>query len=132
MPVEEIGPLIRDIVTGILVLASALLCFAAAVGLLRFRDVLARLHAATKPQILGVALITVDVAVANFSLATLTMAIAIIGFQTLTSPLSAHMLGRAAYRTEHFRSDLLVTDELRDQDSISGAPPSPPHGGTPD
>lgn len=108
------GMTARDLVTAILVLLSAVLCFAAAVGLLRFRDVLNRLHSATKPQILGVAAIVADVAVTNPSIATITMAVAIGGFQTLTAPLAAHMVGRAAYRTDHFREDLLIVDELRD------------------
>ncbi len=32
----------------------------------------------------------------------------------LTAPISAHMVGRAAYRTGNFRDDLLVVDDLDD------------------
>ena len=38
----------------VLILIGALLCVTAAIGLVRFRDVPSRLHAATKPQVLGV------------------------------------------------------------------------------
>lgn len=103
---------VRDLVTGVLVLLAALMCFAAGVGLLRFPDVLSRLHAATKPQILGLIAIVADVAVTNPSVGTITLAVAIVFFQSLTAPASAHMAGRAAYRTDHFDRDILLVDEF--------------------
>jgi multicomponent Na+:H+ antiporter subunit G len=103
---------VRDAVTAVLVLLSALMCFAAGVGLVRFPDVLSRLHAATKPQILGLIAIVADVAVTNPSVGTVTLAVAIVFFQGLTAPASAHMAGRAAYRTGHFLSDTLLVDEF--------------------
>ena len=33
-------------------------------------------------------------------------------FQVLTVPVSAHMVGRAGYRTKHLHRELLTTDEL--------------------
>lgn len=101
-------------VTAAFIVVAAFLCAAAGIGLLRFPDVLSRLHAATKPQILGLGLIVVDVAVSNMDLGTVAFAIAILFFQGLTAPISAHMVGRAAYRGDHLRRDLLVTDELAD------------------
>jgi multicomponent Na+:H+ antiporter subunit G len=62
--------LTHDIVTAILVLAGAAMCLAAGVGLIRFPDVLSRLHAATKPQIFGLMAVTADVAINNFSVGT--------------------------------------------------------------
>ena len=103
-----------EAVTASFIVVAAFLCAAAGIGLLRFPDVLSRLHAATKPQILGLGLIVVDVAVSNVSLGTVAFAIAILFFQGLTAPISAHMVGRAAYRGDHLRRDLLVTDELAD------------------
>lgn len=113
---------LRDAVTAVLVLLAALMCFAAGVGLLRFPDVLSRLHAATKPQILGVIAIVADVAVSNPSVVTITLAVAIVFFQSLTAPVSAHMVGRAAYRTGHFRADTLIADEHVDADRADGHP----------
>lgn len=101
-----------EAITATFIVVAAFLCGAAGIGLLRLPDVLSRLHAATKPQILGLGLIVVDVAVSNVSLATIAFAIAILFFQGLTAPISAHMVGRAAYRGDHLRRDLLVTDEL--------------------
>jgi multicomponent Na+:H+ antiporter subunit G len=104
--------IVRDIATAVLVLAGAVMCFAAGVGLIRFPDVLSRLHAATKPQIFGLMVICADVALNNFSLGTLTLVVAIVAFQALTAPMAAHLVARAAYDTHHLRTDILVVDEL--------------------
>lgn len=103
-----------DVVTAVLVLLAAVMCLAAGVGLLRFPDVLTRLHSATKPQILGLMAVTADVAVNNLSVGTVTLVVAIVLFQALTAPMAAHLVARAAYVTDHLRPDLLVLDELRD------------------
>jgi multicomponent Na+:H+ antiporter subunit G len=42
----------------------------------------------------------------------LTTVILIMTFQLLTQPMTAHMLGRSAYRTDHVRRDVLIEDEL--------------------
>ncbi len=42
-----------DVTALVLILIGALLCLTAAIGLLRFRDVPTRLHAATKPKCSG-------------------------------------------------------------------------------
>lgn len=112
------GELIRDIVTGTLVLVGAIMCFAAGVGLLRFPDVLSRLHAATKPQILGLIAIVADVAVSSPTVGTITIAIAIIVFQSLTAPISAHMVARAAYRSGNFDDRVLIRDELAGREEL--------------
>jgi multicomponent Na+:H+ antiporter subunit G len=106
------GDGIREIVTVGLVLLSALMCFAAGVGLLRFPDVLSRLHAATKPQILGLMAVAAAIAVNNATIGTVALLTAIIIFQALTAPITAHMVARAAYRSDHLRRDLLIRDEL--------------------
>ncbi|MCS5717232.1 monovalent cation/H(+) antiporter subunit G [Herbiconiux sp. CPCC 205763] len=113
---------LRDVITSVLVLLAAVMCFAAGVGLLRFPDVLSRLHAATKPQILGIIAIVADVAVTNPSVGTITLALAIIFFQSLTAPVSAHMVGRAAYRSGHFRADTLLVDELKSASDTGTGP----------
>ncbi|MET0714828.1 MAG: monovalent cation/H(+) antiporter subunit G [Mycetocola sp.] len=124
---------IREIITIVLVLVSALMCFAAGVGLMRFPDVLSRLHAATKPQILGLMAIAAAIAVNNATVATFALLTAIIIFQGLTAPITAHMVGRAAYRSDHLRRDLLIRDEL--SDSVDRAEqdgaPTAPHGTPP-
>lgn len=106
---------VRDIATISLVMVAALMCAAAGVGLFRFPDVLSRLHAATKPQILGLMTACAAVAVNDPRIATFALLTAIIIFQGLTAPITAHMVARAAYRSNHLRRDLLIRDELADR-----------------
>ena len=54
-----------DVAILVLILLGAVLCLSAAVGLLRFRDVPSRLHAATKPQVLGLILICLAIALSQ-------------------------------------------------------------------
>jgi multicomponent Na+:H+ antiporter subunit G len=101
-----------DIVAALLILLSAFLSLAAGVGIIRFPDVLTRLHAATKPQVLGLAAILLAIVLEVPTWGVLTTALLIMTFQLLTQPMTAHMLGRSAYRTDHVRRDLLIGDEL--------------------
>ena len=48
---------VLDLLGAALVLLGCFLCFAAALGILRFPDVVSRMHAATKPQTLGLILL---------------------------------------------------------------------------
>ena len=93
-------------------LIAALLSVAAGIGLLRFPDVLSRLHAATKPQIFGLLLVILAIALEQQSFMTLFALIPVFVFQSLTAPVAAHMVGRAAYRTGELDEESLVLDEL--------------------
>ena len=101
-----------EIVVGVLILVSAFLSMAAGIGIVRFPDVLTRLHAATKPQVLGLAAVLVAIVVQVPTWGVLTTVVLIMTFQLLTQPMTAHMLGRSAYRSDHVRRDLLIEDEL--------------------
>jgi len=103
---------VRDVISAVLVLSGATMCFAAGVGIIRFPDVLSRLHAATKPQIFGLIAIMVDVALNNSTIGTITLIIAIVVFQSLTAPVVAHLVARAAYDSHRVRIDVLIVDEL--------------------
>lgn len=103
---------VADIAIAVLVLLSAFLSMAAGIGILRFPDLLTRLHAGTKPQVLGLAVALVAIIIGVPTWGVLTTAVLILTFQLLTQPMAAHMLGRSAYRTDHIRRDLLITDEL--------------------
>ncbi|WP_323959419.1 Na+/H+ antiporter subunit G [Arthrobacter sp. JZ12] len=100
--------------TAALLLGGALMSLAAAVGLLRFPDLLSRMHAATKPQVLGLLLFLLAIAVELRSWALVPVLIVCWIFQLLTAPVSAHMVGRAGYRTKHLRKDLLSRDDLNE------------------
>ncbi|MFS2279281.1 cation:proton antiporter [Microbacterium esteraromaticum] len=106
---------VAETIALILVLLGAILCLSAAVGLLRFRDVPSRLHAATKPQVLGLVLICLAIAVSQRTiggmLLGLVIVIPVILLQFATAPLSAHMVGRQAYRNGTIQKHSLVADE---------------------
>lgn len=106
--------MINDIIVSALLIGGALMSLAAGIGLVRFPDLLTRMHAATKPQVLGLLLFLLALAVDNESWALVPVLVLCWVFQLLTSPVSAHMVGRAGYRTRHLRRDLLTLDELDD------------------
>jgi len=103
-----------EIASSVCLLIGALLSLAAGIGLLRFPDALSRMHAATKPQIAGLAFILLAIALEQRNWATVSTLFLVMLFQMLTAPVAAHMIGRAAYRTRHLRRELLLTDELAD------------------
>ncbi|BDZ64206.1 monovalent cation/H(+) antiporter subunit G [Agromyces mangrovi Wang et al. 2018] len=105
---------VRDVLAGVLIVLGAFLSMAAGVGIVRFPDVLSRLHAGTKPQVLGLVAVLAAILLEVPSWGVLTTIVLILTFQLLTQPMTAHMLGRAAYRTDHVRRDLLIDDELAD------------------
>ncbi|MFC4066355.1 monovalent cation/H(+) antiporter subunit G [Actinoplanes subglobosus] len=105
---------VLDAVAGVCLLGGALLSLAAGVGLLRFPDLLSRMHAATKPQVLGLLLILAGTAIRLGTAVDITTLVLVGVFQLVTAPVAAHMVGRTAYRARLFRRDLLLADELAD------------------
>ena len=105
---------VLDWIALFLILAGALLCLTAAIGLLRFRDVPTRLHAATKPQVLGLILVCLAVALSLRSWPVVAFLVPIVLIQLATAPLSAHMVGRQAYRNGTIDHTGLHIDELAD------------------
>ncbi|GGM26526.1 MULTISPECIES: monovalent cation/H(+) antiporter subunit G [Micromonospora] len=111
---------VADWAGGLCLVAGGLLALAAGIGLLRFPDVLDRMHAATKPQVLGVLLVLLGLALRLRTPEDLGM-IALVGlFQLATAPVSAQMIGRAAYRSRRHDPALLESDDL------AGRRPPPP------
>lgn len=105
---------VLDLTTIILIFAGAFLCLTAAIGLFRLRDVPSRLHAATKPQVLGFLLICVAVALALRSWPVVLFLVPVVLMQLATAPLSAHVVGRQAYRNDTVDRGSLTVDELRE------------------
>lgn len=117
--------MINDVIVSILLITGALMSLAAGIGLVRFPDLLSRMHAATKPQVLGLLLFLLALAVEMESWLLVPVLVLCWVFQLLTSPVSAHMVGRAGYRTRHLRRDLLTLDEL--DDVVDRAAQGDPH-----
>ncbi|TQK18007.1 multisubunit sodium/proton antiporter MrpG subunit [Microbacterium sp. SLBN-154] len=104
-----------DLVALVLILAGSLLCLTAAIGLMRFNDVASRLHAATKPQILGLLLICIAIALALQSWPVVAFLVPVMLLQMATAPLSAHMIARQAHRNGTIDDRDLLVDELAEQ-----------------
>lgn len=104
--------MILDILAGVCLVLGAALALVAGIGLIRFPDVLTRMHAATKPQTLGILLILIGLGLRVEDRNSLTL-IALVGvFQLVTAPVSAHMVGRAAFRAGHVNRSSLTRDDL--------------------
>ena len=113
--------LFLDVVAGALLLAGALLGLGAGVGLLRFPDLLSRMHTAAKPQVLGLILVVIALALRLRDGSVAWMLVLAVLVQLVTAPVAAHLVARAGYRTGKVASQRLVVDELtRDLAVASG------------
>lgn len=89
---------LAELIVGLLSLGGAGLVLLAGVGVLRFDDLYARMHAATKAPTLGALLIGVAGVIAlDDSRPKLALAVVII---FVTAPVASHMIGRSAYRAD--------------------------------
>lgn len=111
-----------DLIVAALLVAGGAFAVVAGIGLFRLPDVIIRMHASTKAGTLGAGLILAAVAVHYGDSAVALRALATIAFLLITAPVSAHMIGRAAYRTGVPLSEHTAVDELRAV--MSPAPPS--------
>ena len=103
---------IADVVAAACLVVGALLTLIAAIGILRFADVLTRMHSATKPQVLGLLLIMVGLGLRLRDPGTIGLLALVALFQLVTTPIASHMVGRASFRAGQVRQDQLVVDEL--------------------
>jgi multicomponent Na+:H+ antiporter subunit G len=103
----------KEIIVIALLLGGAFFVFVAALGLLRFPDVLLRMHASTKAGTLGVGLIVAATIVHYGDVGSIAKGSAIIVFVLLTAPVAAHMLGRAAYLARTPLWDQTFIDQFR-------------------
>lgn len=101
----------RDVIASSLLLAGCALALISAIGLHRFPDVFTRMHAATKPIILGVILVAAGTALRLDATSGKTKVLLAVTLQLLTTPVGAHMIGRAAHRAGEL-SDRTLTDAL--------------------
>ncbi len=105
---------IATTLSSVFLLLGAFLSLAAGVGILRFPDAIARMHASTKPQIMGLIFILLAIALHERRLSTILLLATLLVFQMMTAPISAHMIGRAGYRTGVIAPGSLLVDELDD------------------
>lgn len=129
---------VLDVTSAVFALAGCLLTLLAAIGAVRFPDVLSRMHATTKAATLGLLLILLGALLQVPDAQSRSLLVLVGVFQLLTAPVAAHMIGRAAYRVDASCHEDLVVDDLAealesDRASAHLAPdlpgPSDPEGG---
>ena len=114
---------VLDAVGTVSIVLGVVLTLVASVGLLSLPDVLSRMHAATKPQVVGLLLVVLGGALYLRTSVDVWMLVLVGAFQLVTAPVTAHVVGRLAHRGEGIRRDLLYVDEL--VDSPDEADPGP-------
>ncbi|KQX41994.1 cation:proton antiporter [Devosia sp. Root436] len=108
--------MIVDIVTYagcLLLLLGALFSLVAAIGVVRLPDLFTRMHAASKAGAVGGGLVLLAVALLCFDVGVAMRAIVGVVFLLLTTPVSAHLLAKASYRTSDQLHLNMVVDELK-------------------
>lgn len=123
-----------DLLTGALMLIGASFMLIASLGVLRLPDLFLRMSASTKAATIGTGSVLLAAAVYFGEVGVTSRALATIVFLLLTTPIAAHMLGRAGYFSGVALSDLTLIDELRGQydplthrlDCVEPAPTLPP------
>ncbi|MDO3637522.1 monovalent cation/H(+) antiporter subunit G [Mycolicibacterium arseniciresistens] len=108
------SPDIPDVVAAVLVLGGSTLALTAAIGVVRFPDTLSRMHAATKPQVLGLLLVLAGAAIRLRGNVDVGMVILTGLFTIITAPVVANRVGQLAYREQNIRDDLLTRDEMHE------------------
>jgi multicomponent Na+:H+ antiporter subunit G len=102
-----------EIAASVLVVVGAALALIAAIGLNRFDGVFPRLHAATKPATLGLALVLLGAAVVAAQRGDIAKLLAVVALQFVTAPVGAHLLGRATY---HLSRPAAEIDDLAESE----------------
>ena len=106
-----------EVLSSVLMFVGAALALIAGIGLQRFDDVFLRMHAATKPATLGLALVLGGAALQVPSAGDVAKLLLVVVLQFLTAPVGSHLIGRAAYRAGTELSDDMVLDELAGVDT---------------
>lgn len=114
-----------DALTVALWMFGSLLSLLASIGVLRLPDVFCRMHASTKASSLGLGCLLLGTALQFGDLTSLVRTVSIGAFIFLTSPISAHVIARAAYLSEVKLWGGTLLDERKD-----AATPTP-HGSSP-
>lgn len=108
---------ILEVISAVLILMGATLAFTAAVGIVRFPDTLSRMHAATKPQVVGLILVLTGAVIQLRGNVDIWMLVLVGVFTLVTAPVIAHAVGRVAYREQRGRDGLLIVNEMEPDES---------------
>ncbi|MBE1877768.1 monovalent cation/H(+) antiporter subunit G [Myceligenerans pegani] len=90
---------VSDVAAALCLLLGAFFSFSAGVGVTRFDNLFSRMHVVAKPQVLGLLLLLTALALRLQDRTSVAMLLLVAVFQLMTSPVAAHMVGRAGLRT---------------------------------
>lgn len=122
-----------DWLAAALLIAGAFFSLVAGVGLVVLPDLLSRMHASAKPQVLGLLLMLTGLALEWGSWPWVPVLLAAWVMQMIAAPVASHLISRTGYRTKHARRDLLHRDDLAAQARrVPRVPRAPAPAATPD
>lgn len=125
MTEAEVG--LADVGGALLLVVGAGFMLIAGLGVVRFPDLMLRMHAATKAGAMGVGLIGLAAAASFDDASAVTRALIMVMFIMITLPVAAHVIGRAAYFAGVPLWSGTVLDELRPRrEALRGPPPPGP------
>jgi len=108
-----------ELASVILLLSGCFLILISAIGILRMPDVYMRLSVTTKASTLGLTLIALSLILHFMSIDLAFRLLLLIFLIMLTSPIAAHLIGRAAYKTNVKLWRKSVIDEAKEINNIS-------------
>lgn len=97
--INHLAELLFDLISLISLIGGLFFLFVGTVGLLRLPDVFNRLHATTKCDTLGAGLVLLSLAVQSTPAIGIRLALIVV-FIIVTNPTAAHVIARAAYKTD--------------------------------
>ncbi|MFC7330100.1 monovalent cation/H(+) antiporter subunit G [Marinactinospora rubrisoli] len=111
-----------DVLTAVLLPLGALFTLVGTIGLVRFPTLLGRMHAAAKPDTVGLVLLLAGAACQLPDLRSAAPLGLVALFQFVTVPVLTQTLGRVAYSRGETDGERLVVDELAEALDRSGEP----------
>lgn len=108
-------------VVAILMILGTFFAFLASLGVLRMPDFYTRVHAATKAGAFGSSLILIAAALHFGSLRASVMAVMVVVFFYLTTPIAAQALSDRAHKRKIAKWEGTCLDELEEDEAASNA-----------
>ena len=108
-----------DVLMGVLVISGSIFMLLAAIGVVKMPDVYMRMSAVTKASTLGAGILLIAAVLEVSTISAFVKAVMLVSFGFLTSPIAAHMVGRAAYARGEPLWDGTLVDQMRDHPAKS-------------
>lgn len=106
-----------EILSAFFLLSGASFAVLGAIGINRFDNVFARMHAQTKPVTLGLLLIALGTVLQLSKTGDIFKIGLAVLLQFITAPLGMHVLGRSAYSNDEYPTPPAESDELKNAPS---------------